>query len=62
MFAKKIGWDTKLPVCQQCSCNADSGQVECKLCNSNGLLALNLPHALGYLHDMNHDARAYLGI
>ncbi|KAH9496816.1 hypothetical protein Btru_010355 [Bulinus truncatus] len=31
-FTQRVGWSTKLPTCQNCECDTDSGRVQCELC------------------------------
>ncbi|RUS82211.1 hypothetical protein EGW08_010025 [Elysia chlorotica] len=62
-FSSHVALSTKLPVCQECQCDANTGRARCTLC-SVALPYFNsiptLPEAVGALYDVSHHVKNYL--
>ncbi|CAL1530281.1 unnamed protein product [Lymnaea stagnalis] len=66
-FASQVGLTTKVPSCQNCECNIESGQVECQLCESNLITTIaleppNLPKFISSINDFSYDVKTYFGL
>ncbi|XP_059147634.1 uncharacterized protein LOC131935270 [Physella acuta] len=67
-FAKRVGLNIKSSPCQTCTCNADSGERECQLCNASSLPYYlhfeppSVPKVLKTFNDLSHEVKRFIGL